>query len=128
MYRWLVTFLVAFFLNVLWENAHRSLYTAFRGGPITTALLLFMASKDALLICILIAISTFIPALKQQGLLFIVCAGFFIALCVEWHALATHRWTYSKQMPIIPLLQTGLTPTLQLGSLGAMSYLIFLSL
>jgi len=41
---------------------------------------------------------------------------------MEWYALTTSRWAYNVLMPIIPLLGTGLTPTIQLGLLGHLSY------
>ncbi|MBI4160798.1 MAG: hypothetical protein HY506_02725 [Candidatus Yanofskybacteria bacterium] len=44
--------------------------------------------------------------------------GFFAAFLIEKYALQTNRWAYNGFMPIIPILNTGLTPTIQLGILS----------
>jgi hypothetical protein len=36
------------------------------------------------------------------------------AVAVEWRALAVGRWSYASAMPIVPLLDVGLWPVLQL--------------
>lgn len=44
--------------------------------------------------------------------------GTVTAIIVEIYALNTGLWTYNKLMPIVPLVNTGLTPTVQLGILS----------
>jgi hypothetical protein len=45
------------------------------------------------------------------------------AIAIEWRALALGRWSYTEQMPIVPVLDVGLWPLLQLTLLvpGAMA-------
>jgi len=39
------------------------------------------------------------------------------AVAIEWRALASGRWTYTEYMPVVPLLEVGLWPLLQLSLL-----------
>ena len=43
------------------------------------------------------------------------------AIVLEKWALMTGRWAYTSAMPIIPILNIGLTPAVQLGMLGYFS-------
>lgn len=118
---WITAFLIAFVLNLLWENLHAVLYAHYGGGPITEPLLIFMSIKDALLILTLIAAIKVIPNAAKYPWLIFLC-GIVTAVVIESHALATGRWAYTQAMPIIPYLGTGLSPTVQLGLLGYISY------
>jgi len=51
-----------------------------------------------------------------------VTIGVVAAILLELYALQANRWAYNDLMPIIPILGTGLTPTIQLGLL---IYIIF---
>ena len=44
----------------------------------------------------------------------IQAAGLLLGAGIEWRALAAGRWTYTAAMPIVPLLNVGLLPVLQL--------------
>ena len=114
-------FLSAFILNALYENAHAPLYAHYRGGVISEAVLLHATLADALIISALVLPFLYFACLKRYAWL-IVPIGFAIAVGIEWWALGTGRWAYGPLMPIIPLLGTGLTPTIQLGLLGYVSY------
>ncbi len=117
---YLKVFSFAFIFNFVWENLHAPLYLHYRGGSITELILLRAALVDAALI---LFFSFLAAPLKQKKsryrlLLFL---GLVTAIILEKWALATDRWQYSSAMPIIPILKTGLTPTIQLGLLGPMS-------
>lgn len=114
-------FVFAFALNIFWENVHAPLYTDFKGSAITKRLLIFMALKDALVICLLFFIAkNFVPA-NQMLVAFVIMAVLF-AITIEKHALATGRWHYKARMSLIPLLQTGVSPTVQLATTGLLAY------
>lgn len=53
---------------------------------------------------------------------FVVSAGVVFATWLEIHALNTGRWMYNELMPIIPILNVGLSPTIQLGLTGYLAY------
>lgn len=118
-------FAVAFVLNFAWEHVHAPLYAAYKSGPITEWILLRATLADALIITVLAAAYLFIPFLHKR-LYLIVAALAVVAVCIEWWALATGRWAYGPHMPLIPLLNVGLTPAVQLAVLGYAAFVICL--
>ena len=117
----LFIFVVSFILNLIWENLHVFLYSNYRGGQITEFILVRATLADAVIITIIVAPFLFIASIKDKSWL-IVIAGIIISIIIEFYALNTGRWSYNEWMPIIPLIKTGLTPTIQLGLLGFVSY------
>jgi hypothetical protein len=118
-------FVVALVLNFIWENMHAPLYGAYQGGQITEFILLRASLFDAFLISIILLPVIFSPSLKNKSV-FIVVVGVIIATINEWYGLSTARWTYNGMMPIVPLLHIGLSPFVQLGVLGYVTYKIYL--
>lgn len=117
----LLIFISAFTLNWIWENLHSYLYFLPSGELITQYMLFRATFFDAIFITflgILFLKVSYFRNRKWYALIF----GFVVALIVEKYALATGRWAYNDLMPIIPMLNTGLTPTIQLGLL---SFIIF---
>lgn len=108
-------FILAFIFNWIWENAHSYLYVHYQGGPITQLLLLRAAFIDAFFI-------TTLWLFFQKKIRFAVIFAIIAAIILEKYALSSGRWAYNERMPIIPFLNTGLTPTMQLGIL---SFFIF---
>jgi len=121
MKRVFLIFAVAFLLNLAWENAHAALYDNYMGGEITEFILARAAVADATFISFLTAPFLIWSKLKRQEWL-IVAMGLVVAIGLEWWALETGRWAYNEHMPIVPYLQVGLTPTIQLGLLGYVSF------
>lgn len=91
------------------------------GKPITEFILFEAAIIDAFIITAISVFFVYFSALKKCDWLIIVF-GIVIAVVIEKYALATDMWTYNSHMPIIPFLNIGLTPTIQLGLLGYLSY------
>lgn len=123
MKRYFIIFLSAFFLNVLWENVHSLLYANYKGGVITEFILLRASLFDAVVITFILIPFIHVGALKNKSWLIII-AGICIAVFNEWYGLNTARWAYNSFMPILPIITVGLTPTLQLGLLGYLSFKI----
>ena len=123
LYFWVLLFLFAFFINIVWEEFHSLLYVHYKGGEITHFILLRASLADGFFIVALFALAFF---LKRTWLfpIFAVC----LAVSIEWWALGTLRWAYSEAMPIIPFLQTGLTPTIQLALTGTCTYVMSLKM
>jgi hypothetical protein len=113
----------AFILNFLWENLHAPLYLHYRGEAITELILVRAALVDAIFILSLVLISRAQKISKRRAL-FIFLSGLLIAIILEKWALATGRWTYGPSMPLMPWLNVGLTPALQLGFTGWLGYKI----
>ncbi|MFC1594977.1 hypothetical protein ACFL3E_00935 [Patescibacteria group bacterium] len=124
MANWKITsvFLIAFFLNLAWEHLHSVLYIHYKGGEITNYVLLKASIADALFILFIVLVAHHV-SLRYRSV-FIFCVGLVLGLIIEWWALGSGRWAYSLAMPIIPIVQTGLTPTIQLAILGTASFLV----
>jgi hypothetical protein len=113
--------IVSFVLNLIWENLHSYLYAGYMGDKITQLVLLEASLIDALLV-ILISLP-FIYIEKWRGKSWLIIPfGIIISIIIELGALYLGRWSYNEYMPLIPLLRVGLTPTIQLGLLGYISY------
>lgn len=118
-------FIAAFLLNLIWENFHVFLYAHYKGGSITESILLHATVVDAVWITLITAPFLFFATLRKYRSL-IVVIGVVVAIGTEVWALGTGRWAYNAYMPIIPFLSVGLTPAVQLGLLGYVSYLLTL--
>ncbi len=123
MKKWILVFIFAFVLNLIWEWGHSFLYANYKGGAITEFILARAALTDAVIILGLIFVLRLSSILVRHSWLLIL-VGIIISILIEYWALSTGRWEYKDIMPIIPLLNTGLTPTIQLGLLSYIVYRI----
>lgn len=119
--RTIIIFLVGFFLNAVWEVLHSTLYVHYKGGPITSLVLLQATFVDGLILAGLF-FTAHVSRVRPQYFLF--AGGVVIALGIEWWALGTSRWAYAQAMPLVPLVQTGLSPTVQLACTGLVALLV----
>lgn len=113
-------FFSSYLLNFVWENLHAQLYVHYKGGPITEKILLQATLVDAVIISCIALPFLFLSRLHKRVWLASIL-WILIAIGIEWFALTTDRWSYKDTMPIIPLLRTGLTPTIQLALLGTIT-------
>ncbi len=104
-------YLLAFFVSLIWEILHSALYLNYKGGDITGIILFRAALADAVMILILMFLGQKFGKYKT---LFILTGGFIIAVIIEIWALQTGRWEYGSLMPVVPIIKTGFTPTIQL--------------
>ncbi len=123
MKKYFLVFILAFVLNFVWENLHSFLYIYYQGGNIGEYVLFRAAFWDAVIILGMIFFLRLTLFLKNQSWI-LIFVGIIIAIIVEKFALATGRWQYKDIMPIIPYLNTGLTPTIQLGFLAYLTHKI----
>ncbi len=121
MKKWILVFIFAFVFNLIWEFGHSFLYLSYKGGEITEFILVRAALTDAVIILGIIFLLRLIPVFVRRPWLIIII-GVIISIAIEWWALGSSRWIYKDIMPIVPILNTGLTPTIQLGLL---SYIIY---
>ena len=103
---------LGFVVSWLWEALHSALYSSYMNGPITVFILFRAAFVDAVIISVSIFIARKFGKYKT---LFILSAGLVVAVIIETWSLQTGRWEYNSLMPIIPVIKTGLTPTIQLA-------------
>jgi len=116
-------FIVAFITNAIWENLHSTLYDSFMGAEITEFILLRAALADAFIIAIIALPFLFSPLYRARSWM-IIPLGVVVAIGIEWYAFTMNMWVYNDYMPIVPLLSVGVTPMIQLGLLGYLSFKI----
>ena len=108
-----LVYLLAFVVSWLWEVLHSALYLNYMGEAITGWVLFHVTIVDAVMILVLVFVGR---KLGKYKTLFILAGGFIIAIIIETWALQTGRWEYNFLMPIIPVIKTGLSPTIQLAT------------
>lgn len=114
--------ILTFSLSFIWETAQAFLYAPHFFGIKDFLMVHFWASGGDVLLVLIILFSEFLffrwffKEKKEQKMefLFIALIGFGLAVFVEKYALKTNRWAYGPWMPIIPFLNVGLTPILQM--------------
>ena len=116
---------LAFLLNWVWENLHSNLYVHHQGGQIVECcsqwFLLQATFLDAFFITAMGLLFIKVAYLnKKQWLVFVF--GFTAAITTEVYALQAGHWAYTNLMPIIPIINTGLSPTIQLGIIAFAVY------
>jgi hypothetical protein len=117
-----IVFAVAFALNWIWEHFHSRLYVNYQGSEITDWILFRSAFfVDATIVTAIVAIFMKVRYLRERpwGILIL---GLIPAIIMERYAMATARWMYGPHMPVIPFLETGLTPTVQLALTAYIAY------
>ena len=115
-------FLVAFFLNLLYELLHRLLYTTCIEASLKKYIYLILKAAifDGVIITILYAISYWI--FPTYHIVIFVLLSLLFAYVWEIYSLKKGKWEYSKNMPKI--CSIGLTPLLQLAITGVVAIYI----
>ena len=107
----------AFGLNWIWEIVQMFAYAAEAGDSWTKSFLFCTLATVADAI-ITVAIYVFLKFLtKSSGAKFYLCAAILGALCAvgfEWFAFRFGLWSYSEGMIVLPILEVGLLPFIQL--------------
>ena len=109
--------------NLIWETLHLPLYTLWEQGSV-------QEQAFAVLHCtggdLLIATTTLILTLLLTGnsawpvsrfyrvAVMTTCSGVLYTIFSEWLNIVLRKsWAYSELMPVVPLIDTGLSPLLQ---------------
>jgi hypothetical protein len=122
--KWIGVFLFASLLNLVWENLHSVLYVHYRLHAITEFVLIHAALFDAVVIAVSIWALTQFPRVERRAPWVLVVWFVLFAVALEEYALATGRWMYAVTMPLVPILQVGVTPTVQLALTGWCAFLL----
>ncbi len=118
---------VSFIAHFMWEMAHIGLYTGYEHItrlPIT----LYATIGDVVYVLIgVLLVSLFKRSFawfdtpNRGDFIALAVIGFLIALFVEYKGLMLGRWVYTDAMPIVPLLNVGLSPLVQMTILLPLS-------
>ena len=117
--------MTAFFLHLVWENAQAPLYTGYQSFSQHFPICFVGVIGD---IVITLLVFAFLLLLKKDGVrttadfAALVIIGFIVAVLIEEHALLIGKWSYGETMPIIPWLNVGLAPILQMTVLFPLSF------
>lgn len=115
-------FAVSFFVHFAWESLQSFAYDC---GRLTlnqvVGFHVIASLGDSSLMLILFAAGwllhrdpRWIESLHRADVAFIVLFGSLMAVAIEWRALNSGRWSYSRWMPLLPGIGVGLLPVLQL--------------
>lgn len=114
-------FIIGFFLNLMWENAQAPLYRGFIGFSEHFMICFWASLGDAAVILFFTALvsswhKTFnwITDLKWEEVLVLMIFGGALAVIFELWALEFGVWDYNNKMPVVPYLQIGVFPLLQM--------------
>lgn len=118
---YIILIIVTFLLHLIWENAHISLYGGYEALPFSDHITIFATVGDVaytLFAVLLFALfkknSNWFNETKSRDYILLAVLGFLISLFVEYKALILGKWFYLSAMPIIPLLNVGLSPIVQM--------------
>lgn len=129
--KWLVPILlVAYPLNLLWENLHAFLYVEFRKS-MQSPFLSLCALADALitlfiyiLVGLLLRDSGWVGTLNRRKIILALSVSVLSAVVLEKLPLSWSWWSYSSYMPVLPWVQIGLSPFLQISLLPLTTFLL----
>ena len=115
-------FVAAFLLNWVWEISQMSFYNESGKSWLVKILGCTLATVgDALLTLLAYGIGALFTRNSRWGIgggwkvyLTLAVCGAGFAVIIEWIARAFGHWSYNDRMPIIPLIEVGLLPFLQL--------------
>ncbi len=126
---------LSFFLNAIWEILQIHLY---KGGVYTLLHILFCllaSAADAIMVMLIFfgfAIITkngmWPQILKPIHIIFLILIGGVGAVLAETRHLSIGTWSYSDKMPIIPIVNVGLSPVLQFMILPLLIFTISLKI
>lgn len=113
-----------FLLNLVWELSQSSLglYENY-GGDFASVIGCTRAAVGDILIVggVYVAMTliyrrrTWMSSMRNSTWVVLVVISVLAAFVVEWWGLLTDRWLYSELMPLIPLLEIGVSPILQMA-------------
>lgn len=131
LYHYIILLSVTFIPHYMWENAHIGLYGGYEALPFSDHITIFATVGDvAYTLFAVLFFALFKKNLnwfsktKSCDYILLALFGFLISLFVEYKALILGKWFYLPAMPIIPFLNVGLSPILQMTILLPCSILV----
>lgn len=129
-------FVVAVLLNYLWELAQGPLYEGVTEDPWAWWHCFVASLGDGILVCLIDALGRlafrrhdWFWSGQRLRIPFLVLAGILVGVTVEWiGARVLRRWAYEPSMPLIPGIELGLVPVMQMTVLPTVVFLIVAAL
>lgn len=116
-------FVLAIPLNFAWELAQSGLYAGADQWPSRWWHCFVASLGDGILVLVIYAVGALIAGridwfesgYRQYPL--VLATAVILALIVEWVGVNTGRWSYTARMPLVPGLDLGVVPVLQMVAL-----------
>lgn len=132
--KYLYLSLTAFIMNFIWEMVQMPFFRDMSFADPDDWLLCFLAAlSDGIIVVAIFFIGRLFfksfhwaDHLNLPKTIYLLAIGFLIAVYFEVKALHIGEWSYSELMPIIPFLDIGLLPTVQMMLLPMLSYKLVL--
>lgn len=125
----LITLVLAFIFNFAWELLQMPLY---KDAPYTFTHIAFCALAsvaDAIMVLLIYLFfgviyknTLWVKDLKLPRILTLILCGAIGAIIAETRHVSAGNWTYDNSMPIIPIIEVGLSPVLQFMLLPLLIY------
>jgi hypothetical protein len=123
---------IAFGINYIWENLQMAFYVEMNYSEIRDWLYCLKSSGwDAVIISGIYILGSLIfkkwnwvEQYRAIKLVYMILTGAAVALVIEMVALNSNRWSYTEIMPLIPRINVGIVPILQLMILPFLTYLM----
>jgi hypothetical protein len=122
-------FVAAVAVNFAWEMAQSVLFAPMGGWARATSRCAAASVGDGLIVLAIAAVggllfrrADWFLRPRAGGYLFAATLGSAVAVLMERRAIATGRWTYTDAMPLIPALEVGVVPILQLVVLPPLAF------
>lgn len=122
--------LIAFGLNFIWENLHAGLYEEynyfmksiyFLGCTIGDVVLTFIIYS---LVAVVLKDRYWIRSFNFKTFVTVLLMAGSVAFVAEWVAIELNFWSYNDKMPIIPVLEVGLSPFLAIVVNPTLSFIL----
>lgn len=111
-------FLLSLAINIVWEYSHAFLYIKIAYVTAQWFTLPAAAISDALYVTVIFYI------FKKQRIWLCAIVALVLSVIIELLAINLGWWGYKEAMPVIPYLNTGLSPTIQLAGTVYLVYFI----
>lgn len=125
------TAILAFVLNLIWEEAHGLLYEGFQYDFGHIAFCALASVADMFMVLILLfafgliykTVFWIVPVRFNRSLVLILVGGVGAILAEMWHTWRGD-WSYADTMPMLPLVEVGVSPVLQFSILPWIIFVI----
>lgn len=113
---------VMFALHFAWEVSHSSLFSSMQAMPFTQALRecvratfgdVALGVGSYLIVAACARDARWAASPGPRSLAALSALGVLATIVLEVHAITNGRWAYAEVMPLVPMLDVGLTPLLQ---------------
>ena len=120
---------IGFLLNLIWEVAQRPLYEGYVNIWHHLPTCLWASVVDVIVVLVFWALFAsyyknpfWIKHISLKEILVLMLLGAAVAVGFEQVSIGADMWAYTNEMPVIPYLETGLSPLLQMMLLPVLTF------